>query len=122
MDVAMHDRLSGNYSHIDTDIESNNIAIFKDNGSLGSLEKKNTCLHLGNTEFEKVGNVTLRDYQTMEGSNRETIMNYNREFVLGNDQLRRQFAEYAPGLSNRIGLPGGPEVGVVPVSFHSIVC
>lgn len=121
MDVAMHDRLSGNYSHIDTDIESNNIAIFKYYGSLGSLEKKNTCLHLGNTEFEKVGNVTLRDYQTMEGSNRETVMNDNREFVLRDDPLRRQFAENASGLYNRIRLPDGPDVSVVPVSFHCVI-
>ena len=89
MDVAMLNRLSGNLPYVDTDIESNNIAIFEDNGSLGSLEKKNTCLHLGNTEFEKVGNVTLRYYQTMKRSNGETIPDDNSEFVPCDDSLRR---------------------------------
>lgn len=119
--MAMHDGLSGNLSYIDTDIESNHFSIFEDCCSLGSLEKKNTCLHLGNTEFEKVANVSFRDYQTMERSNREPVMNDNREFVLRDDPLRWQFAEYAHGLSNRIGFPDGPEVGVIPVLFHSIV-
>ena len=95
MDVAMRDRPSGNLPYVDTDIESINLTIREDYGCLSFLEKKNTCLHLGNTEFENVADVSLRDYQTMERSNRETVMNDNREFVLRDDPLRRQFAENA---------------------------
>jgi hypothetical protein len=57
----------------------------------------------------------------MERSNRETVTNDNREFVQRDDPLRRQFAENASGIFNRIRLPDGPEVGVVPISFHRIV-
>ena len=57
----------------------------------------------------------------MKRSNGETIPDDNSEFVLCDDPIRWQFAEYAPGLSNRIGLPDGPKIGVVPISFHGIV-